>query len=86
MKEFFTEENYYLHLFSYLGSLRALGEEIKRIEASPKKSLWYYSGKATLKKLKKGRVLMEKGRKGGLPLTPHDVRNIIYVLLKELKK
>ncbi len=85
MKESFTEENYYLHLFSYFGSLKALEKEIKRIEASPKKSLWYYSGKATLKKLKKGLSLMEKGRKGGLPLTPHDVRNIIYVLLKELK-
>lgn len=79
-----TEKNYYLHLFPYKGALASLGKEIYSIEKSGKKTLWYYSGKSTLDKLEKGKKLMEKGVKGGLYLTPHDVNNIIYVLIKRL--
>lgn len=86
MKKDFTEKDYYLHSFPYKGSLKALQEEIERIEGSGKKTLWYHSGKKTLERLKKGRVLMEKGRKGELLLTPHDVNNIVYALLKKLER
>lgn len=85
MKQEFTEKNYYLHPSPYLEVLKALEEEIRRIEKSGKKTLWFYSGKHTLARLKKGReCLLKKGRKGEIPLTPQDVNNIVYVLLKKL--
>ncbi len=86
MKQNITEKDYYLHLFPYKGALKVLEEEIERIKKSGKKTLWYYSGEKTLKRLKEGRVLIEKGRKGGLSLTPHDVNNIIYALLRKLER
>ncbi|XOB40631.1 MAG: hypothetical protein ACKKMR_01285 [Candidatus Nealsonbacteria bacterium] len=86
MEKNFTEKDYYLHPFPYKGSLKALEEEIEKIEESGKKTLWYHSGKKTLERLKKGRVLLEKGRKGELSLSPHDVNNIVYALLKKLER
>lgn len=86
MKENFTEKDYYLHIFPYEGSLKALEEEIERIEKSGKKTLWYYSGIKTIERLKGGRVLVEKGRRGALSLTPYDVNNIVYALLRRLKR
>lgn len=86
MKENFTEKDYNLHLFPYEGSLKALEEELEMIEKSGKKTLWYYSGRETLRRLKGGETLMEKGRKEGLSLTPHDVNNIVYALLRKLER
>ena len=86
MKKKLTEKDYCLHLLPYEGSLEALEEEIERIEKSPKKTLWYYSGVETLKRLKEGRGLMEKGRKEGLSLTPYDVNNIVYAVLRKLER
>lgn len=86
MKENFTEKDYYLHPFTYKGSLRALAEELKAIEKSEKKTLWYHSGKETLESLEKGKHLIEKGGKEKLSLTPHDVNNIVYALLRKLER
>jgi len=86
MKENFTEKDYYLHLFAYRGSLIALKEELEAIEKSGKKTLWYHSGKETLETLEKGKHLIEKGRKGELSLTPYDVNNIVYALLRKLER
>lgn len=85
MEETFTEKNYYLHRLAYRESLKALKEELEIIERSGKKSVWYYSGIETLKRLKEGKALIEKGIKG-LSLTPHDVNNIVYVLLRKLER
>ena len=85
MKENFTEKDYYLHPFPYRGSLKALEEELEILERSARKTLWYYSGRETLRRLKEGKVLIKKGRKG-VSLTPHDVNNIIYALLKKLER
>jgi ppGpp synthetase/RelA/SpoT-type nucleotidyltranferase len=86
MKENFREKDYYLHRYPYEGSLKFLREELEMIEESGKKTLWYYSGKETLRRLKKGRILIEKGIKGGLSLTPYDFNNIVYALLKKLER
>lgn len=86
MKKKLTEKDYYLHLLPYEGSLKALGEEIERIEQSERRTLWYYSGVETLKRLKEGRSLIEKGRKEGLSLNPYDVNNIVYALLRKLER
>ena len=85
MEQNYTEKDYYLHIFPYEGSLKFLAEELKKIEKSGKKTMWYYGGQETLKRLEKGRKLIEKGRKGGLSLTPHDVNNIVYALLRKLE-
>lgn len=86
MKNDFTQKDYYLHRLPYEGSLLALREEINILEKSGKKTLWYYSGSQTLKRLEKVRELLEKGRKDALSLTPHDVNNIIYALLRKLER
>jgi len=86
VEEKFTEKDYYLHPFSCQESLRALEEELKMLEKSGKKTLWFYSGEETFKRLKKGESWLEKGRKGEVLLTPHDVNNIVYVLLKKLER
>jgi len=82
----FTEHNYYLHLFNYNGAIEALEKELERIKKSGKTTLWYHSGKETLERLRGGQHLIKKGRKGELSLTPYDVNNIIYALLKKLKE
>jgi len=86
MKETFAEKDYYLHLLPFKQALKALREELEMIEKSGKKTLWYYSGRKTLSRLKKGKILIDKGIKGGLSLTPHDVNNIIYALLRKLER
>ncbi len=84
-EEEFTEKDYYLHRFPYEGALEILEEEIKRIEESGKKTLWYYSGRKTLQRLKEGKRLIEKGRREALTLTPYDMNNIVYALLRKLE-
>ena len=86
MKEKITEKDYYLHTSSYKGALEILKKEIKKIKKSGRKTLWYYGGEETLERLKKGTELINKGRNGGLSLTPYDVNNIIHVLLKKLEE
>lgn len=86
MEKNFTENDYYLHSVNFRGALKTLEEELERIEKSGKKILWYYSGKKTLERLKKKNLLLKKGIKRELELTPHDVNNIVYVLLKKLER
>lgn len=84
-EEKITEKNYYLHPWPYLEVLKALEKELDRIEKSGKKTIWYHSGRKTLHHLKRGKeYLLKKGRKGEIPLTPYDVNNIVYVLLRQL--
>jgi hypothetical protein len=77
MKRKFTQEEYIMYPLPYKEILKILEEELKTIEKSGKKPLWYYSAEETLNHLKK-----EKGAN----LTPYDVNNIFYVLLKKLSE
>jgi len=86
VEEKFTEKDYYLHPFPYQESLKALEEELKMLEKSGKKTLWFYSGEETFKRLKKGESWLKEGRTGEVSLTPYDVNNIVYVLLKKLER
>lgn len=72
-----TQEDYFLYPLHYNGALKILEEKLKTIKKSGKKTLWYYSAVETLKRLKK-----EKG----VNLTPHDVNNIVSVLLQHIKE
>jgi len=86
MKENFTEKDYNLHFRPCQECYKVLKEELEKIEASGKKTLWYYSGKETLSRFEAKKILIEKGGKEGLSLTPHDVNNIVYILLRKLEK
>ena len=72
-----TQEDYFLYPLYYERALKILEEKLKTIKKSGKKTLWYYSAVETLKRLKK-----EKG----VNLTPHDVNNIVSVLLQHIKE
>lgn len=77
MKEKFSQKDYFLYPLLYEKILVILGKELETIERSEKKTLWYYSAKETSRHLEK-----EKGAN----LTPHDVNNIVSVLLKYTKE
>ena len=72
-----TQEDYFLYPLYYERALKILEEKLETIKKSGKKTLWYYSAKETLKRLKK-----EKG----VNLTPHDVNNIVSALLQHIKE
>ena len=75
MKRKFTQEEYVMYPFPYQETLKILEDELRIIEKSGKKPMWYYSAKETVEHLRKGK---------GANLTPYDVNNIFYVLLKRL--
>ena len=73
----YAQEDYFLYPLYYERALKILEEKLKTIKKSGKKTLWYYSAVETLKCLKK-----EKG----VNLTPHDVNNVVSVLLQHIKE
>ena len=75
MKRKFTQEEYIMYPFPYQETLKILEDELRLIEKSGKKPMWYYSAEKTVEHLRK-----EKGAN----LTPYDVNNIFYILLKRL--
>jgi len=75
MKRKFTQEEYIMYPIPYWETLKILEDELRIIEKSGKKPMWYYSAEETVEHLRK-----EKGAN----LTPYDVNNIFYVLLKRL--
>jgi hypothetical protein len=75
MKRKFTQEEYIMYPFPCQETLKILEDELRMIEKSGKKPMWYYSAEETVEHLRK-----EKGAN----LTPYDVNNIFYVLLKRL--
>ncbi len=73
----FLQRDYFLYSIHRKRVLKFLRKELEKIKKSRKKTLWFYSGKATYEKL--------KNRKAH-NLSPHDVNNIIHVLLKNIKE
>jgi hypothetical protein len=73
----YTQRDYFLYPLYYERVLKILEEELEMVEKSGKKTLWYYSAVETLKQLKK-----EKG----VNLSPYDMNNIVYALLRRIKE
>lgn len=72
----YTQKDYFLYLTHLKGVLEFLKKELKMVEKSGKKTLWYYGARKTLEHLNE-----EKGKN----LTPHDVDTIIYALINQIK-
>ena len=74
--EEFTQKDYSLYL-SYLDKVLVILEnELKTIEESGKKTLWFYGAQKTLEHLKE---------KNGQELIPRDVDVIAHVLSNRIK-
>jgi len=76
METKFVQKDYVLSREDYKEVFSLFEKEIKKIEKSKKKTLWYYGAAETLKHLKE-----EKGNN----LNPRDIDNITYVLLRQIE-